>query len=89
MLFPECNIDTTPIYFCIRCNGYRDEIQKKLAMENIYAPIIWPKSKYLGKINSSLNQFFYNDLLCIPCDQRYNLHDMDRIVEKTVYFKRI
>lgn len=80
LVFPRANDNLSPLYFCIECKGFRDDLQQMLASDEIYAPIIWPKSNYLDKSNNAHENFFYNDLLCIPCDQRYKIDSIKRIV---------
>ena len=55
--------------------------QTYLAENKIYAPIIWPKSDLC---NNSINlevDWIYRNILSIPCDQRYSMEDMERVVE--------
>lgn len=78
--------DEVPLYFPLKTNGNREALQKYLASKNIYAPIIWPY-----EINVEVNEnatYLYNDLLCIPVDQRYGIDDMDRIASEIIYFDR-
>lgn len=79
--FPLSDSNTSPLYFCIICKGFREEIQKELALNSIYAPIIWPKSDYVDGTANALESYFYNDLLSIPCDQRYDEDQIQRITE--------
>lgn len=80
LVFSKSDEETAPLYFCVECKGIRNEVQKKLAAEGIYAPVIWPKSDYLSEIHNNNEHFFYDDLLSIPCDQRYNLSSITNIV---------
>ena len=64
------------------------ELQKYLATNNIYCPIMWPS--LLDEISSDF--IFVNDLithiLAIPCDQRYNLEEIGYIIDILVsYYK--
>ena len=76
--FEDLAKDVTPLYFCINCVEARNKIQTFLTENNIYAPIIWPRSAFLG---NEVAHNAYQKLLCIPCDQRYNEKDMARIIE--------
>ena len=51
-----------------------------MAKENIFCPIIWKKDKRLNIENYYCNNI-YDKIICIPCDQRYNEEDMNRIVK--------
>lgn len=81
LVLPKADNRTIPLYFCVRCKDVeRTVVQKLLALEGIYATIIWPKSKYIKVEHYRNESFFYDDLLCIPCDQRYSLSHMKHIV---------
>lgn len=67
-----------PLYFPIYCNGQRARIQNILREHRIYAPILWPRSPHMTKESGGEEQYY--DLLCIPCDQRYDTDDMQRII---------
>ena len=87
LIFKTLRIDETPLYFPIYIkNGNREKIQKYLASKNIFCPIIWPKSEYI-KETSEETEYIYNNILCIPCDQRYNLQDMQKIIDEINSFK--
>ena len=72
----EC-LTTAPIYFPLYVNN-RDQTQRALALESIYAPILWPIVDKGVLINDDV-KFIYNHILAIPCDQRYTCEDMDRV----------
>ncbi len=72
-------VTTAPLYFTIYVQN-RQELQKLLAKEAIYAPVIWPVEDEQVLIDDDV-RYIYNHLLAIPCDQRYNEHDMQRAVE--------
>ena len=56
-------------------------MQEYLAKHDIYAPVIWPKpSQCEGMIDSKV-EWIYKHILAIPCDQRYDIDDMERIVQ--------
>lgn len=78
-LFNELPLDVVPLYFPFFCKGDRQRIQTVLRQNDIYAPIIWPKPLSIDKCSESVTSL-YSDLLCIPCDQRYQKRDMERIV---------
>jgi hypothetical protein len=66
-----------PLYFPILLNIERDRFQSFLASKGVYAPIIWPKSPL---INCAGDDTLYDNLLCIPIDQRYGDIEMTRIL---------
>lgn len=58
----------------------RLELQKYLAENDIYCPIIWKKSPNIENCPSE-SQEIYDHILCFPIDQRYDFDDMQRIVK--------
>ena len=69
-----------PLYFPIYIEQNRSDLIQELIENKIYCPVIWPKSKYINE-SYSQTDYIYEHILCIPCDQRYNLEDMKRIIE--------
>ena len=58
----------------------RKALQSELIKDAIYAPIIWPVEDEAVLINDEV-KYMYEHLLAIPCDQRYDVVDMQRIIE--------
>mgnify|MGYP002909138984 CR=1 FL=1 len=59
----------------------RTDVQTYLREHNIFAPVLWPIPKEVEQdINKDVS-YIYEHLLAIPCDQRYSLDDMRKIVE--------
>lgn len=72
-----CRVTTAPLYFTIY-TSHREGLQKELAKNHVYAPIIWPVY-YEDVIISDTIRHIYNTILAIPIDQRYDEEDMKRI----------
>ncbi len=72
------NLTTAPLYFTIYVDD-RKQLQIALAKESIYAPVIWPVENERVLINEEV-RYIYSHLLAIPCDQRYIIEDMERVV---------
>lgn len=73
------DVTTAPLYFPIYVEN-RAKIQKILAENHIYAPVLWPVSTNELLINEGI-KYIYSHILMIPIDQRYDEDDMMRIVE--------
>ena len=71
-------VTTAPLYFTIFVHN-RSALQRMLAQEAIYAPVIWPVEDERLLIDDDI-RFVYGHLLAIPCDQRYDTDDMQRVV---------
>jgi hypothetical protein len=74
----ELTDEITPLYFPILVKVERQILQTFLAGREVYAPIIWPKSKL---IQEKGDDNLYERLLCIPIDQRYGGKEMNGILE--------
>ncbi len=75
----ESLVDTEcPFCFPILAQGFRDELKEWLAQRGVYCPVIWPlpESAYHNYQDAA---YLSNSILCIPCDQRYSLGDMDYV----------
>lgn len=77
LLFPHLTEGTVPVG-CPIVHSKRDALRQALFASNIYPPTHW-------KIESCVPSNFQNSLtlsqtiLTLPCDQRYNLEDMERM----------
>lgn len=73
------DLTTAPLYFTIFVHD-RPSLQRLLAQDSIYAPVIWPVEDERVLINEDI-KYIYDHILAIPCDQRYDEDDMCRVVE--------
>lgn len=71
--------DDVPLYFAL-LSEKREELQMWLRKYDIYAPIVWPQPELLSQVSATV-QKIYNQVICLPIDQRYELDDMERMVE--------
>lgn len=72
------DVTTAPLYFTIYTE-IRQEMQKKLAESHIYAPVIWPLGTEDMLVSKDV-RYIYDHILAIPCDQRYDREDMNKII---------
>ena len=79
-------VTTAPLYFVIY-SPFRKELQKELAEQHIYAPVIWPVYYTEVVVDDTIKQI-YDTILAIPVDQRYGWADMKRITEIINNFHR-
>lgn len=82
----EKSNDITPLYFPLRAEN-RSELQLHLRNHNIFAPIVWPKDERQSTVLGEA-EVLYNDILCIPVDQRYDIEDMERIISVVKDFNK-
>lgn len=71
-------VTTAPLYFTIYVQD-RSFLQRLLAQDAIYAPVLWPVEDKRVLINDEV-KYIYDHLLAIPCDQRYETNDMKRVI---------
>lgn len=79
ILMPELTQDDVPLYFVMLLKE-RDELQNHLRSHDIYAPIVWPKADVCPDICNEA-QIIYDNVLCLPIDQRYGADDIERIIK--------
>ena len=79
-LFSVLPDGVVPLYFPMVVSQNRAGLQKHLAGHDIYAPIIWPRPAVLPSVCSAA-ETLYQEMLCIPIDQRYGMNDMAWIAD--------
>lgn len=72
-------LDGAPLYFPVYVRE-RDEFQKQLAINSIYAPVLWGTESSTHYIDSTI-EYIFRHILAIPIDQRYDEDDMLRIAD--------
>ena len=72
-------VTTAPLYFPLYVED-RQKLQKQLAQQAVYAPVLWPLEEERLVINDTI-RYIYDHILVIPCDQRYDANDLQRAVE--------
>lgn len=72
-------VTSAPLYFTIFVQD-RSALQRQLAQEAIYAPVIWPVENEHVLINDEV-KYIYEHILAIPIDMRYDEKDMQRAVD--------
>lgn len=58
----------------------RDELQAVLKNEDIFAPVLWPIDPMIEDELDGETRYIYDHLLALPCDQRYSIQDMERVI---------
>lgn len=79
-LFSELPKDAVPLYFPLWVENDRAALQTWLRDASIYAPVVWPRPENLPPV-CRWAEAFYQHLLCLPIDQRYDADDMERTAE--------
>lgn len=57
------------------------ELRKKLQAEKIYIPLLWPNVKE-NLCSTDIEYQLSDNILPLPCDQRYTKNDMNYMIEK-------
>jgi hypothetical protein len=77
-VYPELPAETTPLGFALR-HSKRDQLRNALSEKQIYCPLHWPLEKLIpAEFKSSY--LLTEQLLTIPCDQRYGPLEMDYLI---------
>jgi dTDP-4-amino-4,6-dideoxygalactose transaminase len=79
-LLPPLPSNVVPLGFPIRA-GDRDRLRAALIADEIFAPIHWELGNAVPTTYAYSHQLA-NEILTLPCDQRYDHADMLRIVER-------
>jgi hypothetical protein len=58
-------------------------VKKRLAEEKIYIPTLWP-NVLMKPEATALERDYAENILPLPCDQRYSCEDMNRMAEKII-----
>lgn len=78
--------DEAPLYFPVYVKE-RDELQQFLGERGIYAPVLWP----VGELNRDElrgdEAYIYEHMLALPIDQRYDVSQMEQIVQTLMLFE--
>lgn len=77
-IFETLSSGEVPLYCPLLCKN-RAQIQTLLAQNNVFAPIIWRKAECCPAIDAD-SDYVYENILCIPVDQRYDVDDMERVI---------
>jgi len=81
----EVNDNEAPLYMPIYVKGDRVALQAHLRNSSIYAPIVWPKPERIPEVGE-VAEDFYNHIICLPIDQRYDEYDMKRMAYRVKEF---
>jgi len=81
-IFPECPNNIVPFSFPLyaKKERIRAALQEYLADCNLDFTLIWPGQQPAGGHHTQA-AYIYEHLFCIPCDQGFNCHEMQKIVD--------
>lgn len=68
-----------PLYFPVYADD-REDLQRFLGRNDIYAPVLWPVGKENKNCLSEDERYIYSHLLALPIDQRYGGEAMEQVV---------
>lgn len=71
-----------PLYFPVFLRKDRDELRKYLRSQDVLLAVIWPLPESIRKHLVPEVKEIYDEILVIPCDQRYTIDDMQVIVKR-------
>jgi dTDP-4-amino-4,6-dideoxygalactose transaminase len=86
-LFPELTSDVVPLGFPVRLKD-RDRIRQTLFAEKIYPQVHWSIAGVVPPAFEAGHRLAA-EIMTLPCDQRYNQSDMERVVSQLRRFSKI
>ncbi len=77
----RCYFDASvpPLYVPIVLEG-RDAVQKRCSQSDVYLPVLWPLPGGAEECGGFAAEFSAK-MLAVPCDQRYDVDDMDLVAD--------
>lgn len=78
-LMPELPQEVVPLGFPARF-GNRDRARSALFAQEIYPPVHWPTDGWVPERFEASHRLA-REIMTLPCDQRYEVEDMDRIAD--------
>jgi dTDP-4-amino-4,6-dideoxygalactose transaminase len=78
--FKHLTTNECPMFYPVIIQKNRNDVRKKLIDERIYCPVHWPIPDEIKRTDLFSTLELYNTILSIPCDQRYGLEEMDRVI---------
>jgi len=78
-----CDFETGQFCFPF-CSSYAGKLKRYLVERKIYCPTYWPELD-VTKMNQ-IEQRFYEDVVYLPIDQRYDLGDMEYLSNQVILF---
>ncbi len=79
-IFEKLSSETCPMFYPVYIFGNRNEVRKYFSEREIYCPIHWEIPEQIKNKNFQNASKIYENILSIPCDQRYDSSDMKRII---------
>lgn len=79
-------VESAPLYLPIYVSN-RSSVQKKLAENGIYAPVLWPVLDERTLVSDEV-KYIYDNILLLPIDQRYSIADMASIASLLIRKKQ-
>lgn len=80
-VFEHIEPSDVPFMFPVYVKRNRRELQQDMVKNKIFPTIIWGCPEPLVDLIDDDARNVYNEILCFPCDQRYDIEDMERICE--------
>ena len=79
-VFPILTGAAVPSHFCLYAER-RDEFQAFLAERQIRSTVYWPVGPMVHPEGHPSVEYIYDHIVSVPCDQRYQPSDMQRVAE--------
>ena len=80
-VFDELEEGIVPMYFALYVKCNRIKLRVCLSENCIYSKVKWSKAPESKGDKDRKTESLYDNILALPCDQRYDQEDMNRIIE--------
>lgn len=88
IIFNQLSVEIVPLYMQVYVKKEkRYALQKHLLHNQLYCPVIWPTPDKIEEYFDSIELANHREMLSLIVDQRYDLKDMNRLVEVINRFK--
>ncbi len=83
IIFSNIPYNVVPLYFPVFVDrNMRDSLRHSMREMNILLPVIWPRPSALNDSLTIEVEMIYDEILAIPCDQRYTEQTMSFIADE-------
>lgn len=76
-----------PLYLAVYAQD-REELQRFLGKEEIYAPVLWPVGEENEECLTKDERYIYEHMLALPIDQRYGRTEMEHVAKVLERYER-
>ena len=82
----ECLKSICPMFYPL-ITSRSAELRQMLIGNKIFVATYWPNENYISEESVIIEHYFVDNILPLPCDQRCNIDDLNKLLSKiTIYY---